>query len=342
MILDGIGGVPLGRELHEAFIECKAEATYYDLARLEKIHLYGLRSGFAKLVNRADASSSFFHLPKLNLKRFRDLIKQEQPTHILVIGFIYKFISPSELKQLKKDCGFSLHLYDTDSCNLYAKRREFIFFLDKELPTYDTIFSFSKVTTHFFKRTRKLNVVHLPFGAKPLPYKDAQKSKPVLFVGSGDLRRIFLLEHIKENVVIYGSRWERNFPLMSGALQQSVINQPMWGDALYQLLRESKIILNITRTHFYGAETGVNLRIFEALAAGAFVLTDYCEEIAELFEVGVEIETFSNAKELKAKVDYYLANPEKREAIAQRGRDKLIKNHTWKVRAQFLLEQMSV
>ena len=342
LILDGIGGVPLGREMYEAFDESNVNAAYYDLPELKKISMYGLRSGTAKLINRAEKTSGFFHLPKLNLKSFIALIEKEQPTHVLIIGFVYKFIAPRVLNQLRQAYGFALYLYDTDSCNLYSKRREFIFFLDQELPIYDKIFSFSKVTTQFFERTRKLNATHLPFGAKPIPYQAANKKHGVLFVGSGDLRRIFLLEHIRDNVKIYGNRWERNFPLISQGLQSQIVDKSTWGNDLYQLLRESKIVLNITRTHFYGAETGVNLRIFEALASGAFLLTDYCEEIAELFEVGEEIETFANASELKAKVDYYLANPEARETIAKRGYEKLMSSHTWMSRIKFLREQMSI
>jgi spore maturation protein CgeB len=68
-------------------------------------------------------------------------------------------------------------------------------------------------------------------------------------------------------------------------------------------------VLNITRSDFFGAETGVNLRIFEALAAGCFLLTDHCEELAELFAVGKEIETYRSSAELgRKRQDYYLNN----------------------------------
>ena len=342
LIIDGIGGVPLGREMHEAFCENKVDAAYYDLAELEKIRWYGFRSGMAKLINRADKASSFFHLPKLAINDFTALLERERPTHVLIIGFVYKFIAPNILTRLKNEYGFSLYLYDTDSCNLYSKRREFIFFLDQELPIYERIFSFSKVTTRFFKETRCLNAEHFPFGAKPLPYEKCSKSNDVTFIGSSDLRRIFLLENIRGKVAIYGNRWERNYPLISTELQSSIVDEPMWGDALYQRLRESKIVLNITRTNFYGAETGINLRIFEALSLGCFLLTDYCDEIAELFEVGVEIEVFRSAAELKEKVTYYLNHPEQREAIAKRGYEKFIKQYTWELRAAALADNMHI
>lgn len=343
LILDGIGGVPLGREMYESFIDQGIDAAYYDCAKLPKIKFYSLRAGFAKLVNRADKKDIFYHLPRVNLSAIESILRNEKPTHVLVIGFIYKFINPQRLKKLASDMNCALFLYDTDSCNLYAKRREFVFFLENELTIYKEIFSFSKVTTHFFKHTKNLNASHFPFGAKIINPKATQAHKhDVLFVGSADLRRILLLEHIKENVSIFGNRWQRNFPLISSSLQSRITDSSVWGEALYTLLADAKIVLNITRTHFYAAETGVNLRLFEALSAGCFLLTDDCEEVAALFEVGVEIEVFKNATELREKVAYYLAHPAEREAIAKRGHAKFLKHYTWQARVLDLSQRLKL
>jgi spore maturation protein CgeB len=129
---------------------------------------------------------------------------------------------------------------------------------------------------------------------------------------------------------------------MSDELKAKVIDRSVWGVQLHQLLFSSKIVLNITRSHFYGAETGINLRIFEALAAGAFLLTDYCDELTELFVVGEEIEVFRSSDELVEKVDYYLANPEKRLEIARRGHQKFLKLYTWDSNASFLVNKFKI
>lgn len=343
IILDGIGGVPLGRELTEAFASHGVEFSYYDCSELPKIKLYGLRSAFAKLINRAEKKDIFYYLPKVSSQIIEIIFRKENPTHLLVVGFVYKFINPKTLYKLASDANCKLFLYDTDSCNLYAKRREFIFFLENELPIYWEIFSFSKITTHFFKYTKNLNASHLPFGAKPIPpSKTYNKQYDVLFVGSADLRRILLLEHIQEHVVIFGSRWKRNFPLISNALRQKITDRSVWGDELYKLLASSKIVINITRSHFFAAETGVNLRLFEALAAGCFLLTDDCEEVTELFEVGLEIVVFKNATDLKQKIDYYLSHNEEREAIAKRGHQKFLSLYKWDSRAIQFIERMGL
>jgi spore maturation protein CgeB len=121
-----------------------------------------------------------------------------------------------------------------------------------------------------------------------------------------------------------------------------VTDKPVWGQELESLLFSSKIVLNITRSHFYGVETGINLRVFEALAAGCFLLTDYCEELAELFIVGEEIEFFRSASELVEKVNFYLDNPEKRREIARKGHEKFMQLHTWKSKAEYLIKKFSI
>jgi len=338
LVLDGIGGVPLGHEIVENFRACGHEAVHFDCLKQKSQALYGVRSAYAKAVNKHGDKDGFYFLPKLATDMLERLSGETRPTHILVVGFIYKFFDPRQLKRLADVLGATLWLYDTDSCNLYDKRREFVFFIEEELPVYDRIYSFSQVTTRFFADTRRLPAVHLPFGAHPMAIDaNVEKSIDALFVGSGDFRRILQLEAIRDKVMVFGNRWQRNFPLISDELRGRITDRPVWGNELHQLLARAKIVLNITRTDFYGAETGVNLRIFEAVAAGCFLLTDHCDEIEDLFEIGKEIATFRSARELAEKVSFYLKNDDERIAIAKRGHERFMKSHTWRTRVQQML-----
>lgn len=332
LILDGIGGVPLGREICETFTGLGISATHIDCLRQTRRPFYSAHAAYAKIRNRGYDRDNFYFLPKLVGNDLRRLIAHEQPSHILVIGFAYKFYDPRLLRQLANEFKAGLFLYDTDTCNLYARRREFIFFVENELSVYDRIFSCSEVTTRFFRDTCRLDAVFLPFGAMPIDMPPGEQAIDTLFVGSCDLRRIFLLEGIRDHVSIRGNRWQRNFPLISEALRARIVDQPVWGAELHRLMGNAKIVLNITRTDFYGAETGINLRIFEALAAGCFLLTDHCDEIADMFKVGHEIETYRSSAELAEKVRYYLSNDEARKTIANNGRQSFLQNHTWAAR----------
>ncbi|MDH1279697.1 MULTISPECIES: CgeB family protein [unclassified Pseudomonas] len=337
LILDGIGGVPLGRELYEAFLGAGVSAVHWDALQQKPRRWYGVASALYKARNKARERDGFTHLPRLPLQPLRKLIEEEAPTHVLVIGFLYKHYDVEQVASMVRGAGARFMLYDTDSCNLYSKRREFLYFIGQELPRYDQLFSFSAVTTRFFRETLGLEALHLPFGAVVLPQHQAEPEHDVLFVGSADLRRVFLLENIREHLTVRGNRWRRNRALMSPALQQRVDDRTVWGEELRQLLQTSRMVLNITRSDFYGAETGVNLRIFEALSAGCFLMTDYCEEIAELFTPGEEIEIFRSRTELRDKVRHYLANPEERERIARKGQARFLAEHTWTHRVARIL-----
>lgn len=342
LVLDGIGGIDLGRNLAASIRNQGILTEYRDMAEMPKITMYKPRSAIAKIRNKKNDKDSFYCLPKCHFDNFEKLIGELKPNKILIIGFLYKFFEPQKVKKLADKMGIEVYLYDTDSCNLYSSRREFIFFIEQELKIYNAIFSFSRVVTDFFIR-KKLNAYFCPFGDTPkniLP--NTAFETEVIFVGSADLRRIFLLENIVEKVTIYGNRWQRQWPLMSDKLQQKVIDKPIWGDELQAKLTASKIVLNITRIPFYGAETGINHRIFEAMSLGCFVLTDHCDEIAELFEIGEEIETYRGIDDLKQKVDFYLTNHEERERIALGGYQRFIRDYTWQTRAADLLTKMGL
>jgi spore maturation protein CgeB len=339
LILDGISGNSLGRDIHAAVVENGVESAYCSLAALSRIKFYKPKSVVAKLIDKKGERDSFFYLPKCRIDSLETVFEKEKPDIVLVVGFAYRFVDPQELKALVRKYQASLYLYDTDSCNLYSNRREFVFFVESELPIYEQVFSFSKVVSDFMGR-KGTPSSFMPFGANPVTLPEPKHSHDVLFVGSGDLRRILLLEAIADRVSVFGSRWKRNYSLMSQPLKQKVTDRPIWGKELHQHMAGAKIILNITRGPFYAAETGLNLRIFEAMSAGAFMLTDYCDEVTELFEPGVEIETFRGAEELQDKVTFYLKNEKARLAVAKRGHQKYLHQFTWPVRVADMLQAM--
>jgi spore maturation protein CgeB len=81
----------------------------------------------------------------------------------------------------------------------------------------------------------------------------------------------------------------------------------------------------------------VTMRVFDVLACGAFVLAERCVALAELFEIGVEVDCYAGADELDAKVAYYLAHPEAARAIALRGRAAVRERHTVAARVARML-----
>lgn len=107
------------------------------------------------------------------------------------------------------------------------------------------------------------------------------------------------------------------------------------GEAASIVFAGSKINLNIA---LKGIEGGTPQRIMDVLGAGGFMLTNYCEETAELFEENKEIVMYKTPEELIEKVEYYLTHDKERERIANAGRQKVLKCYTYEKKLKKLME----
>lgn len=91
----------------------------------------------------------------------------------------------------------------------------------------------------------------------------------------------------------------------------------------------SKINLNMT---IKPIQMGLPLRIFDILGCGGFLMTNYQDELPELFDIGVDLEAYASIEELLDKCSYYLIHEDERRQIALNGYQKLVSNHTYKHR----------
>lgn len=89
-----------------------------------------------------------------------------------------------------------------------------------------------------------------------------------------------------------------------------------YSDDIFRIYAASKINLNIT---LRSIESGVPQRVFDILSVGGFVMSNYQEEAAELFEPDKEIVLFRSTDEFIDKATYYIANEKKRLEIGARG-----------------------
>lgn len=96
----------------------------------------------------------------------------------------------------------------------------------------------------------------------------------------------------------------------------------------------SKINLNIT---LRSIASGVPARVFDIMSVGGFVLSNWQEEIPELFAEGKEIATYKTPEELVDKADYYLRHDNERLRIAVNGYQKVKENYTWEHRLERII-----
>ena len=109
-------------------------------------------------------------------------------------------------------------------------------------------------------------------------------------------------------------------------------HQPVFGLDMYDVLRRSRITFNI---HTSKAEGCVgNMRMFEATGVATCLLTDSGYNLAELFEDGQEVVTYSCLDECIEKARYLLDHEDQRRSIAQAGQKRTLRDHTIRNRCQ--------
>lgn len=99
----------------------------------------------------------------------------------------------------------------------------------------------------------------------------------------------------------------------------------------------SKINFNCTSRQMIGA---VNQRVFDVPACGAFVLTDYREQMEDLFDLNSEVVVYRNTDEIPDLADRYLKDTDARQKIIRNARKRIRSQHTYKLRLKELFSIM--
>jgi len=185
----------------------------------------------------------------------------------------------------------------------------------------------------------RAEVSHLAF--EPGLIGDLPSAPPqdidISFVGSistDHRQRIALLEAVarRHDLKLWGNM-PKSLPPSSplhGCFQGEV-----WGAEMYQTLRRSRITLN-SHIDIAGREAG-NMRLFEATGVGAFLLTDFKDNLHELFEPGSEVAVWRSIDDCLTSIDRYLADAGARARIAAAGQARTMTQHTYGHRARELL-----
>jgi spore maturation protein CgeB len=85
----------------------------------------------------------------------------------------------------------------------------------------------------------------------------------------------------------------------------------------------------------------VNMRVFDILACGGFLLAEYSEGLEDLFEPGREIVTYRTPDEMEEKARYYLEHREEAREIASKGMEAVRNRHTVKIRVEQMLRALN-
>ncbi len=143
----------------------------------------------------------------------------------------------------------------------------------------------------------------------------------VLVIGRASPDRIQPVCHLYEHfrVHLYGEGWEQHGLPSRGLL---------YGEELLTALNSAAISVIFSRTPA-GHEIG-KVAIFDFIAGGALVATNYLSEVERYLQYDREIIGFADTDELMNKSRLYLSNPDRAAAVREAGRKRVLSEHTWR------------
>ena len=85
-------------------------------------------------------------------------------------------------------------------------------------------------------------------------------------------------------------------------------------------------------------QTGIPLRVFDIMGAGGFLLSNYQEEILELYEDEKDLVLYDSMEDAISKIDFYLRHDELRQKILLSGKRKTLKENSLQNRLEKILK----
>lgn len=172
----------------------------------------------------------------------------------------------------------------------------------------------------------------LPHAAEPdaYPHTEQIKKYDVCFIGHfqdtinhNGFTRVDMLDRAFKEFP--------NFYFGTRSPQKPELN--MFEDAAKKF-NQSKVVLNIS------IKDDINMRFFEVLCAGGFLLTNNLPTLKDLegLEDGKHYVTYNTLDEMVEKAKYYLEHDEEREAIAKAGHVAFMQGHTYMHRIKRILD----
>jgi spore maturation protein CgeB/Flp pilus assembly protein TadD len=185
---------------------------------------------------------------------------------------------------------------------------------------FDFVFVAQKKYIPDFKKAGCMNVHWLPLGCDPDVHRkfDVEKVYDIGFVGSitkNHVRRKMLIDKLSKEFDVHVERSFLKDMALTFSRSQIVFNEAIKDD--------------------------LNMRVFEALSTGSLLITDEAvgSGLTDFFKDREHLAIY-NEDNIVEIADYYLKHPEERERIAAKGREEVLKKHTYDHRVMEMLEKI--
>jgi spore maturation protein CgeB len=308
------------------------------------------------LAQISDFQPDILFLQDLSLfdKTFRQELKQAYNKNLFIIGWrgapsggfssfedLDLVLTPGpHFVQRLRDCGAKAELFPLgfEQSVLQVVRldqeREFDFVFAGSLGSRNGVHSQRYALVEKLLNTTPLEVWGY---INELPSQKSRFLHNAVYQANKILSRIGLSEVQKARIPVIrrGIYWEEN-PAKPTLRERHMgrIHSPVFGLQYYKLLARAKITLNV---HADLAENYAgNMRLFEATGMGSCLITEWKENLPDLFEPEAEVVTYRSVEECIEKVRYLLAHEKERQSIASAGQKRTLIDHTFTRRVKWL------
>ncbi len=257
------------------------------------------------------------------------------PTVILVV--LGSQVSPKTMELMRKRTAARIVCWCQDQMTTLG--RQYLL-----ASGYDAVFVKDRYMHELFSAMiRSTKFYYLPEACNPRMHRPIDLSardreiygSDVMIAGTLYYYRQEILQQLLQQspgirLKIWGSRpdW------LMDRVQGHYMSRHVHGDDKVRAALGATICLN---TLHYAEVNGLNCRAFELAGCGGFQMVTRVPTLAEHFEPEVEVATFASVDELIEKTHYYLRNPAAAAAIAERGRLRAHRDHTYEHRLTEIL-----
>lgn len=289
------------------------------------VHVSGFainhNNAWEQLSNRLFYGKGSDRLASVIGRRLADCIRQQRPDLILVVDLFYFHYLPI-LNDVLGAAGMPVVQWVGDR-------------FDEKLKENTAIQRFYFTDSSFIPQAEAMGLVadYLPLAVNPAVFRGgrpwAERDPTLLFVGAWSANRQALLEQLPVPVKIYGKGWERlQSPLAEVHPRNVRLSQVA---ALYG--RHQKV-LNIINSDNVAA--GLNMRCFEATAAGACLITDWVADLERCFVVGEEVAAYASVAQFGECMSVLAGGGAAR--LAGRGENRTRHDHSYASRITWIVE----
>jgi len=181
----------------------------------------------------------------------------------------------------------------------------------------------------------------------------AQRNVPAVYLPEASDRELFHPMELPKRYDVcfvgacYGLRQR-----MVEALERSGVRVQAYGngwpngrlptDTVPELFARSKIVLGCGTILYCEDFYALKMRDFDGPMSGSLYVTHNNPDLHELFVPDQEIVLFDDIAEMVRKVRHYLEHDDERERIAKAGRERAMRDHTWKQRFQTVFARLEM